>query len=219
MKIDGEEVKLWKGLHYWKTGECQVVTEKLKELTKSKIRWCPGPGKVYRALDCSPLEMTKVCILGQDPYPDPEFATGLAFDIGSNPVYPPSMRTILKELRNDLDIIHTGNLCGWATQGVLLWNCIPTCEAGKSMSHDWVEWEPLTLEILSVLNKRNIVFVLVGSHSKHFRHIIDEDENEIIYVDHPAAWTGSTPFAGSRLFSTINTKLVELGHGPVDWKL
>lgn len=213
------DIKLWKGLDYWKTGEYQVVQEWLDDFTRRKIVWCPGKKNLFRAMDLTPLEEVKVCFLGQDPYPDPEFATGLAFDIGSNPVYPPAMRTILKELKDDLDIIHTGNLEGWAKQGVFLWNCIPSCEKGHSKSHDWVEWSLLTEEILVTLGTRNIVFVLVGNFAKHFRHWINETENEVILVGHPSARGTGNSFLGSRVFSRINAKLIELGHTPVDWRL
>ena len=208
------DIKLWRGLEYWKTGEWQVIDEKLQG-----AGWNPGRKNLFRAMDLTPLEEVKVCILGQDPYPDPEFATGLAFDIGSNPVYPPSMRTILKELKNDLEIAHTGNLEGWAKQGVFLWNCVPSCEKGVSLSHDWTEWAPLTEEILVTLGSRNIVFVIVGNFAKHFRHWINETENEVLYVAHPASRNKANSFIGSRIFSRINDKLSELGHSSIDWRL
>lgn len=218
-ELEIPKLNLWNGLDFWKSGEWQVVDEALQHLDRQKISWNPGRACLFRAMELTPLEEVKVCFLGQDPYPDSAFATGLAFDVGSSPVYPPSMRTILKELKEDLDIPHTGNLEGWAKQGVFLWNCIPSCETGSSLSHHWVEWCTLTEEILVTLGTRNIVFVPVGNFAKHFRHYINETENEILYVGHPSPRNRSNPFLGSRIFSRINTALSELGHAPVDWRL
>ncbi len=216
MKLD-----LWKGLHYWKYGEWQAIDEKLKDLDKAHISWCPGRKNLFRALELCPMEQVRCVILGQDPYPNPEFATGLAFDIGSNPVYPPTVRAILKELKDDLDIVHTGNLEGWARQGVLLWNTVPSCEEGRSMSHDWNEWEPLTIEILHTLQERNIVIAGLGNHAKKFLKFVDEDKSEVMWYGHPSPRGRSSvrPFLGSRFFSTINDHLEHLCHEPIDWRL
>lgn len=214
------KVDLWKGLPYWKTGEWQVVKEKLKDLTKAKVGWNPGYDRLFRSMDLCPLEDCKVCILGQDPYPSTEFATGLAFDIGDSKDCPGSMSNILKELASDLRIEHTGNLEGWARQGVLLWNVVPSCQWGKSLSHEWPEWEPLTCDVIKALNKKNIVFVVVGNYvKKNFADTIDHEENEVIYVGHPSPRNVSNAFTGSRVFSRVNASLRGLGEKEIDWSL
>lgn len=222
IEIDGQTVKLWSGLRYFQHGEWDVVDEHLKELDRKGISWCPGRKNLFRAMDLTPMEEVRVCLLGQDPYTSPDLATGLAFDVGSSPVYPPTMRAILKELKDDLDIPHSGNLDGWARQGVFLWNVVPSGEEGtRTLTHDWEEWEPLTIEICKELSKRNIVFGVLGSHPKHFAKYIDVSKSDIIYVGHPspAARGAAVPFLGSRLFSTINANLEELGHETIDWRL
>lgn len=214
------KVDLWKGLPFWKTGEWQAAKERLKDLSKAKVGWNPGYDRLFRSMDLCSLENTKVVILGQDPYPGPGQATGLAFDIGNaKSTVPPSMLNIMKELKQDLGIEHNGNLEGWAKQGVLLWNVVPSCRWGKSLSHEWPEWEPLTCDVIKALNKKHIVFVLVGTYVKRFSDTIDHEENEVLYVGHPSPRNLSSPFVGSRIFSNINTNLRDLGYQEIDWSL
>ena len=43
--------------------------------------WLPGPGRVFAALALTPPAAARVVILGQDPYPTPGHANGLAFSV------------------------------------------------------------------------------------------------------------------------------------------
>lgn len=217
-----ERLNLWYGLKYWKTGEFQVIEDILKQYDKEKKLWCPGKKNLFRALELTPLDEVKVVILGQDPYTNRDLATGLAFDIGSSPVYPPTIRAIVKELKDDIDVIHTGNLSGWAEQGVLLWNIIPSNDGENSLSDNIPEWTPLTQEICEVLTPRNIVFVALGKFAqKAAKQWVNQEYSDVLYWDHPSplARNGLRPFLGSRMFSTINDHLSQLGHTPIDWRL
>src|SRR5882672_37491 len=94
----------WK-LKYWQSGEWQVVNERLKDLEKAKISWNPGRSELFRSLRESHPGAIKVCLVGQDPYPDKRYATGLAFSIPEGipqGEYPPTLRTIFAEYSSDL---------------------------------------------------------------------------------------------------------------------
>lgn len=212
---------LWKGLPFWQSEDWRIVDEHLKDLDKHKTTWCPGRENLFRALELTPMESVRCCILGQDPYTDVDLATGLAFDVGSSSVYPPTIRAILKELKDDLDIIHSGNLEGWAKQGVLLWNVIPSCGA-EPRSHDWAQWETLTAQILQELSKRNIVFLVLGKIARKSVEFINEDLSDVLWFSHPSPRgniNSPRPFIGSRCFSLVNDHLTQLGHEPIDWRL
>ena len=43
--------------------------------------WLPGPERVFAALELVPPQRVRVVILGQDPYPTPGHADGLAFSV------------------------------------------------------------------------------------------------------------------------------------------
>lgn len=217
----------WK-LNFWQSGEWQVCNERLKDMENAGIQYNPTRKELFRALRLTQPGEVKVCIVGQDPYPDSEFATGLAFSIpeleGKREVYPPTLRAVFNEYCSDLgySFPSTGNLDGWAAQGVLLWNAIPSCRSGQSLSHDWPEYTLLTREIVQLLARRGIVFALLGAVARRHLGDIDLSNNEVILTSHPSprgSRFSKTPFEGSRLFSTINDKLNSQGLDPINWRL
>lgn len=216
----------WK-LNYWQTGEWQVCNERLTDLTKAHVGWNPGRKNLFRPLRLLLPRDVSVCIIAQDPYPQGGFCTGSAFSVPTEvekEVFPPTLKTIFNEYCSDLgnEFPNSGNLERWETQGVLLWNAIPTCRAGLSLSHDWEEYSPLTREIVELLGAKGIVFVLCGSVAKRYFEYIDQTRNAVIVTSHPSPrgnMNSARPFTGSRLFSTINDKLNDLGLPVIDWKL
>lgn len=215
---------LWKDMDWWASGECQVVDEKLKELTKRKVAWNPGRKLLYRALDATPFDSVKCVLVGQDPYPEASHACGLAFSIPPDMVrIPVTLFNVMKELHSDVDVWPiNGDLSEWCQEGVLLWNVYPSCLAGQSLSHKWPEYEVLTGEIFRRLSERGIVFAPLGNEAhKITKRYVSEDDSCIVWASHPSPrgnQNSSKPFLGSRLFSTINAELRPLGHEPIDWR-
>ncbi len=212
----------WDKLDYWNSTSWEVIEEKLEDLKAANIPFNPKREDIFRALQLTPLDKVKVVILGQDPYPSPSHATGVAFSIpaGIKP-YPPTLRNILEEYSSDLSLQYpttSGNLESWCDQGVLLWNVIPTCTSYKSLSHQhWSDWWPLTEEIIRKCSERYAVFILMGRRAESFRKYIDEEKSEVIVTPHPSPLAKG--FRGSRIFSTANIRLAELSVSPVDWRL
>lgn len=214
----------WKQLKYWSTGEWQVCDERLKELTRNRIAWNPGRSRLWRSMDLCPLDTVRCVIVGQDPYPRAQHATGVAFSVPLDCLeYPPTLNMILEELKNDQKIeTNHGNLEKWCEQGVLLWNCIPSCELGRSKSHDWPEWRLLTAEVFKILSAKHCPFALLGSTAADYDVFINQDVCDVIYTCHPsprAHINTTNPFLGSRLFSRINVALKEVGYEQIDWSL
>jgi len=216
----------WDDLNYWRFGEWDVVQERLDDLDKKGQLFCPKRQDLFRALDVCDYSKVKVCIMGQDPYPGRQFATGVAFSIPrSETKFPLTLINILKEYVEDLKYPWPkhGNLERWCAEGVLLWNAYPSCEIEKVGSHYWPEWKLLTQEIVEKLSERSIVFVFLGSKSAEFARYIKPDyANSVLKVGHPSPrgnLFSKTPFTGSRIFSRINVELVNLGLEPVNWRL
>lgn len=216
----------WDDLNYWQSGEWQVIQEKIDDLEKANRVLCPRRENLFAALDATPFEATKVAIFGQDPYPTHSHACGLAFSVPKTvKTLPPTNLAITQEYQADLGLPNPGHgdLQSWAKQGVLLWNVIPSCEEGRSLSHaDWHEWTYLTREIVETLSKRGIVFAFLGSRARDYTKFVDEKTNTIIVTSHPSprgALKSNHPFVGSRLFSRINDALCSKGMGAIDWRL
>src|SRR5258708_10657434 len=180
---------------------------------------CPCIDDLFLPMELTPYEEVRCAIIGQDPYPNPSLAMGLAFSVSDcvSRDIPPTLNTIFNELVNDLHFPYptTTDLTPWSKQGVFLWNAIPSCEQWKSMSHDWEEWHALTKEIVEKLDTRGVVFVFLGSVARRFA-IYTSSRSDTIELSHPSPRGGlhsRVPFKGSRLFTSINDKL---GFNPID---
>ena len=210
----------WDDMDFWQTGEWQACEEKINDLELAGVRLCPSDGDWFASFDAVPLSQVRVAILGQDPYPNPDFATGCAFDIPRSALhFPPTLVNIFKELEADMhyQVPTTGSLHKWMQQGVFLWNVIPVCVEGKSMSCDWIEWELLNKEIIERLSEKGVVHAFLGQVARAYT--VYAKNCPVIETSHPSprgSLNSSVPFNGSRLFSTINSKL----KGPkIDWRL
>lgn len=213
----------WDDLDFWRSPEWQTIQDRLDDFDLQGPKYNPARENLFAALDCVPLEQVKVLLLGQDPYPNSKHATGVAFSVPKSITdYPPTLLNIFKEYCEDLhyDWPPSGNLLKWCAQGVLLWNAVPTCKVNEPCSHKWMEWGVLTKEIVTELSKRSIVFVALGNVAKAYMTGVDgENLNRIIRSSHPSPLGAKYGFLGSRLFSTINVRLRELGKSPIDWRL
>lgn len=215
-------------LDYWKSGEYQTVREKLDDESAKGFRINPERKNLFRALALTPEREVRCAIIGQDPYPSARFATGLAFSLPADVEprdWPPTFRAFITEYSSDLGYTSPskGTLEKWCSKGVLLWNAIPSCREGSSLSHNWPtdEWYQLTAEIIQRLNSRGIVFIFVGAVAKRFINLVDA-RNKIIVTGHPSprgSANSRRPWKGSRPFSTANDYLNQLGLDPIDWRL
>lgn len=224
------KIKGWE-LDFFNSGEWQVCDERLKDIERISRRigsdgYNPGRKSLFKALQAVPEAATRVALFGQDPYPQAEFATGLAFSIPAETSgrLPPTLSTVFDEYESDLHYGRpkSGDLGRWAAQGVLLWNVIPSTKTGQSLSQDWDEWTYLTREIIHKLNKRRVVYALLGTVARRYLNDIDTTSCGVLVTSHPSprgSRSSNTPFVGSRIFSAINDKLSALGQSPIDWRL
>ncbi|MFM2318952.1 MAG: uracil-DNA glycosylase [Pseudomonadota bacterium] len=184
----------------------------------------PAVEQRFNALQSTPLDQVKVVILGQDPYPTPGHAHGLAFSV--QPQLTPLPRSLLninRELQADLglDNSHTGCLQAWAQQGVLLLNTVLTVEAGKAGSHQKRGWELFTDQVIRAVSAQAqpVVFMLWGKPAQTKATLIDPSRHCIISSAHPSPLSAHRGFFGSRPFSRANAFLQAQGRVPVDWLL
>src|SRR5690242_11577108 len=168
---------------------------------------------------CSPAD-ARVLILGQDPYFKPGQAHGLSFSVRPGVPIPPSLRNVFKEMRDDLGVEppRTGDLTGWASDGVLLLNAVLTVRGGAPASHAGKGWEHFTDAAIRALNglDRRVVFVLWGSYARRKAERVTAAHHKVIEAGHPSPMN-PRGFLGTRPFSAINAALAEAGLPPVGW--
>jgi len=219
-------------LEYWSSEEWYRAQEKLDDLERRGVVLCPVRRNLSAAIDELPLSSVRVAIFGQDPYPNPDYATGIAFSIPTESrTFPPTLCNIYNEYVRDLryPFPTTGCLSRWVEQGVLLWNVTPiyyrTVPPGLN---NWAEWQPINKEIVTLLSDQNCIFWFMGARARAYAKYVDLAKmNYVIETSHPSPLGqhhGSPrkeenaefhPFFGCRAFSTINSKLSE----PIDWRL
>ena len=129
-----------------------------------------APADPFRALRFAAPRRVKVVVLGQDPYPKPGHADGLAFSAGHGqagfaaPHLPGAGRGSARVCSRR----RVWKLDGWARQGVLLLNPTLTIEVGRIGSHMDCGWQALTSEIVKTLcaAQQPPVFLLWGAKAQ-----------------------------------------------------
>jgi uracil-DNA glycosylase len=183
----------------------------------------PPEGEEFSALKLTPFAEARVLILGQDPYPGPGQAHGLAFSVRPGVAIPRSLMNIFRELHADLGcrIPNNGNLAPWAKQGVLLLNAVLTVRAGQPNAHKNKGWERFTDAAIRALGQKDepVVFVLWGGYARKKTDLIDRKRHTILEAAHPSPLSARHGFFGSRPFSKINAALKAAGQAEVDWQL
>jgi uracil-DNA glycosylase len=181
----------------------------------------PPAKLIFNAFDKCTFDNIKVVILGQDPYHGPGQAHGLCFSVNDGIDFPPSLRNIFKELKNDLgkEIPLSGNLTNWATQGVLLLNATLTVRANQAGSHQNKGWEQFTDAVINKINeqKQHVVFILWGNFAISKSKFIDSTKHLVLSSVHPSPLSASRGFFGNHHFSKANEFLEFHNLQPIQW--
>jgi len=186
---------------------------------KNGINVFPEIGAMLNPFKFTIRSKLRVCILGQDPYPQRGKATGLAF--ANDPLIEgrlsPSLNIIIEELVRDLrinefDFYDKVDLFHWTKQGVLLLNSALSVRENDIGSHSHL-WRYFIKEVVDTL-PRNVIKVAVGSKAKALM------PNADVRTYHPAAdiYSGSKLFRGSSVFTKINNGLVNNGLETINWE-
>jgi uracil-DNA glycosylase len=168
-------------------------------------------------------------IVGQDPYPTPGHATGLAFGMenGAGPL-PRSLKNIYKEIADAYQIAPTllekrgSDLVGWAQQGVLLLNSVLSVRQGPEQagSHRGQGWESLTQLILKSLNEQpeGICFLLWGKPAQEKKKWLQAPQHLVLEAAHPSPLSANRGFFGCNHFRLANEFLENQRKRPgIDW--
>jgi uracil-DNA glycosylase len=166
----------------------------------------------------TPMDEIKVVIVGQDPYPNGEYADGFAFSVRPevSPL-PASLVNIFKELESDLGTAmpKDGNLERWAAQGVLLINRTLTTAPGESHAHQRSGWMAITEVIIREVASRQTVGILWGGNAQQMSDYFDP--SRVIKSAHPSPLSAYRGFFGSKPFSQCNAMLTAINKTQITW--
>ena len=181
----------------------------------------PPMDEIFNAFKLTPLEKTKVVLVGQDPYHEEGQAMGLSFSVREGTIEPPSLRNIKEELRNEglLNEPWSSDLTRWAKQGVLLLNSTLTVRAHKAASHQGKGWETFTDNAIKILNAdpNPKVFLLWGSYARSKKVMVTNPIHCILESAHPSPLSAYRGFFGNGHFRKANEFLVSKGMEPILW--
>lgn len=183
----------------------------------------PQGRHIFNAFNSTPFDAVKAVILGQDPYHGAGQAHGLSFSVQHGVKLPPSLQNIFKELVEDMGCSYpnSGDLSGWAKQGVLLLNTLLSVRQGEPFSHKDHGWERFTDEVIRSISggREKVVFILWGAPAQKKASLIDATKHLILKAPHPSPLSSYRGFFGSKPFSKTNEYLVQHGVEPIEWCL
>lgn len=165
-----------------------------------------------------PPQDIKVVIFGQDPYPTPGNANGLAFSVSKHvQKLPASLRNIFKELHDDCGtaLPIDGDLHRWSEQGVFLLNRTLSTVPGMTLGHSDIGWNIFTQATAQILGQRQIVGVFWGTKAYELAEFFSPEL--IISSAHPSPLSAYRGFFGSKVFSKVNTILESQGKASINW--
>jgi len=200
-----------------KTWQNLLNLELLKSISdKLTSDFIPKKEAVFKCLDINPDEV-RVLIIGQDPYPNPDYAMGLAFSVTSNvKTLPASLRNIFIELESDLGIKRVnGDLSDWASQGVMLINRSLTSAPKISDSHADIGWQNFTEQIIKIAADNGAVGLLWGNEAAKVSKLFSREDQ--VVSSHPSPLSAYRGFFGSKPFSKVNNRLAQKGLTRIKW--
>lgn len=213
--------RILKGFIYSKDFD-NIIKELAKQSSEGK-RFTPTFKNMFRAFEECPYDKLKIIVVGQDPYPTPGVADGIAFSCKNTPNLQPSIRYILTAIN---DTVYNGNatsseqdLTKWANQGILLLNTALTTTVSKSGQHFKI-WQPFTAYLFDWLNWHNsgIVYIYMGRKAEDWRDSVSDNNYKLI-VSHPAsaAYTKQQKWECNDVFNHTNKIMHDLYGEKIIW--
>ena len=163
----------WKDLLTDYLGDAEHALEYAEQKQKAGAIIVPKPSQIFKAFQLVNPQDVKVIIVGQDPYPNIDNATGLAFGVNRGIDCPRTLINIINEVEANINepewdlktklqipkdsiLLNRSDMTleGWAKQGVLLLNSCLTTEDGRIGAHQKIGWETFTDNVLYVLKQQ-----------------------------------------------------------------
>lgn len=186
----------------------------------------PSPSDLFKAFTFCPYNKLSVIMVGLDPYPQKNTATGIAFgNKEDTPLsqFSPSLKilydAVWKYCSYDLPFSTIDKvfptLEQWCNQGVLMLNSALSVEIGKVRSHTAL-WRPFIKNLLTNCQKKKdgLIFVLLGEVAQTFKSCLNP--KNVVSCVHPSkcARTGEE---FPDIFKEIDDKMIKNNKQLIYW--
>jgi len=212
---------------YLKSSDFELLIEFLVNENQEGRRFTPALKQIFRAFEECSLDNTKVVIIGQDPYPQPTVADGIAFSCSNTNKPEVSLRYIMGAIEDTVsfeerDVLNEEtqfDLVRWSRQGVLVLNSALTTEVGKTSKHV-EQWKPFMNYLIDMLNfqRSGLVWALMGKQAQSFDSLIGE-HHTILKCTHPAyaSYMKVSKWDCNNVFNKVNAQLAEYKKDKILW--
>jgi uracil-DNA glycosylase len=179
----------------------------------------PPKNLVFEAFRQCPVDSVRVVIIGQDPYPQKGYATGIAF---ANPKeikeISPSLSILRDRVFRDYGVLNNEfdqTLISWEKQGVLLLNAALTVRENCPGSHTHY-WVPFIESLIRALNETHpgLIYVCLGKVAEKYIKYIGPS-NHVLKYPHPAYYCRLGCGFEATMFLDINKILKELNNDTI----
>ena len=198
--------------------EFETFLDELDRLYEENPEATPARENVFRVFRLCPFESVSVVFLGQDPYPNKDWACGLAFAFGNEDRPQQSLANIFTELELEGFSPAGTSLTGWVEQGVLLMNTSLTFVPGRAELID--KWRRSSSRVLEKLSEnKDTAFLLLGSAAQ--KAVKAKGEN-VFKAGHPSNLYQTSrkyffPQADKTHDKRCNAFLKSHGKPEIDW--
>lgn len=214
----------WKSIlyEYLEDERFMKILKHLLNETENKRRFTPKIKQLFTAFEECPYKETKVVIIGQDSYPYPGVADGMAFSCSNTGRIQASLKYMYKEIQrtvyNNEQMDWNPDLRCWANQGVLLINASFTTQVDKVGMH-YPIWKEFLEFLMGKFNEMPpMAFFLLGKKAQEFKNLLSYN-HEIIEASHPATagYTKTFEWDCSDGFNKVNQFLKKQYNQQIKW--
>lgn len=202
--------------------ELKDVMDKI-QVEYSKHPCCPATKDIFKAFTLCDVNNLKIVMIGMDPYPQKDVATGILFGNKKDTITLSPSLEVIKEAVIDYTIPHGMidfdiTLESWCKQGILMLNSALTVEMNRIGSHMTI-WRSFISKLLANLSlyRTGIIYVLFGVQAKTFRPYINSKNNDILESPHPAAFVRRQTRMPSDIFREIERLSLTKNGEPIKW--
>lgn len=209
---------------YWRS-----IIIRLNSDIKKRITILPEISLIFEGINRVPIEKLRVVILGQDPYPNPRDACGIAFASKSGE-RTSSIGVIEREIKRSYgeNAKMDYSFRSWISQGVMLLNTALTIPypSSEKQNHREIGWSEFVKDVLdAVLTNFSVVLLTFGAYARE----LFADYRKVRPSVTPLAWISTihpspranasarVPFVGSNVFKRCNQILIENKLLPIRW--
>jgi len=174
----------------------------------------PAQQNIFKAFHECQYDDCKVIMIGADPYPQKNVATGILFSNNiDNKNLSPSLKVIMKASGST-----DQTLLSWCKQGVLMINSALSVEEGKPSSH-LLLWRPFMTGFLKNLSCCNpgMIYILLGTSAQDLRPYINERFNDVLTEMHPAYYARVNEDMPDTIFRRTNKLLMDKYNQSIKW--